>query len=216
METVHIISSSDVPRSGVWARLANVVIDPVASFRAVANDPRWLAAFTAVILLRFVTLFVFYQPSATPAKLVMGVVFQIVTTAPLLVALGLVLWSCSRACGVRIAWPVSFAITVHVYFAYTLATVAVASVAGAVLPSSVDVDLRNPPFTNLGTLAPADERVLRGLLTWVDVRAAYALALVMLGLRASVSVVSVRRVALAAVSAYGVLLAIAVMRVASQ
>ena len=215
METVHIISSSDVPRSGVWARLANVVIDPVASFRAVANDPRWLAAFTAVILLRFVSLFVFYQPSATPGKLLMGVVFQIVTTAPLLVALGLVLWSCSRAFGVRVAWPVSFAITVHVYFAYTLATVAVASVAGAVLPASVDVDLRNPPFTNLATLAP-DERVVRGLLTWVDVRSAYALALVMLGLRASVSVVSVRRVALAAVSAYGVLLAIAVMRVASQ
>src|SRR5262245_40641463 len=116
MTTVHIISSpSGIPRSGVWARLANVVVDPVASFRAVANDPRWLAAFAAVILLRFVSLFVFYQPSATPAKLVVGLVFQIVTTAPLLVALGLILWSCSRACGVRVAWRVAFAITVHVY-----------------------------------------------------------------------------------------------------
>ena len=217
METVHIMSSrSDMPRSGVWARLANVVIDPVAAFRAVANDPRWLAAFAAVILLRFVSLFVFYQPSATPAKLVVGIVFQIVTTAPLLLALGLILWSCSRVCGVRVTWPVAFAITVHVYFAYTLATVAVASVVGAVLPSSVDVDLRNPPFTNLGELAPADQGVLRGLLTWVDVRSAYAFALVILALRTSVPVVSIARVTLAAASAYAVLLVVAVMRVASQ
>lgn len=210
----HIMPSSHaVPRSSALARLANVVIDPRASFRDVASDPRWLVAFLGVILLRFASLFVFYQPSTTPEKLVVGLLFQVVSTAPLLLALALVLWNASRACDVRVTWPVAFDITVHVYFAYTVATVAIASVAGAVLPASADVDLRNPPFTSLGALAPADG-VVRTLLAHVDVRLAYALVLVSLGLRAGVPGVRVGQVALAAVSGYGVLLAFTLISVA--
>jgi len=212
----HIMPSSHaVPRSSALARLANVVVDPRASFRDVASDPRWFVAFLGVILLRFTSVFVFYQPSTTPAKLVGGLLFQIVTTVPLLVALGLVLWSASRACGVRVGWPVAFDITVHVYFAYTVATVAIASVAGAVLPASADVDLRSPPFTNLGALAP-DDSVARVLLAHLDVRWAYTLVLVALGLRAGVPDVRVSRVALAVASGYGVLLGLALVRVASR
>jgi hypothetical protein len=168
-----------------------------------------------VILLRCTSLFAFYQPSATPAKLVVGILFQIVTLAPLLAALALVLWGASRACDVRVRWAVAFDITVHVYFAYTVATVAIASVAGAVLPASADVDLRNPPFTNLGALAP-DDSIVRVPLTYMDARSAYALVLVALGLRAGVPDARVSRVALAVASGYGVLLGLALVRVASR
>ena len=212
----HIMPSSPaVPRSSALARLANVVVDPRASFRDVASDPRWFVAFLGVIILRFTSLFVFYQPSTTPAKLAAGLLFQILATTPLLIALALLLWSTSRASDVRVGWPVAFDITVHVYFAYTLATVAIASIAGAVLPASADVDLRNPPFTNLAALAP-DDSVVRVLLAHVDVRSVYALVLVALGLRAGVPDVRVGRVALAVASGYGVLLGLALLRVASR
>jgi hypothetical protein len=59
-------------------------------------------------------------------------------------------------------------------------------VAGALLPEAIDVDLRNPPFTNLTSLLTGtDSEVLRLLVGEFDVRSAYVLMLLWLGLRSA-------------------------------
>jgi hypothetical protein len=74
-----------------------------------------------------------------------------------------------------------------VYVAYTLATIAFAGVAGALLPESADVDLRHPPFTNFAPLlVTSTSEVLLSLARELDVRSAYALLLLWLGLRGAV------------------------------
>jgi hypothetical protein len=173
-------------RVSALARLANVVVDPRAAFRDVGMAPTWAAAFAALIALRFASLFAFYRPDTNPGKLVVGVLFQIVTVGPLLFLLSLVLWLVGVLWRARMSWATAVSIAVHVLFAYTLATVLVASVAGALLPASVEVDLRSPPFTNLEFLAGSDGNpAVRRLLALVDVRTAYALVLVSIGVGAA-------------------------------
>jgi hypothetical protein len=130
------------------------------------------------------SLFAFYRPAITPLKLVTGLLFQLVTIAPALLFVALVVWLAARVCRVSVSWTPAFAVVTHVYVAYTLATIAFASVAGAVLPESADVDLRHPPFTNFAMLLDdATPEVIRHLVGEVDVRSAYALLLLWLGLR---------------------------------
>jgi len=180
-----------VPRAasvqqGAGSRLVNLTVDPASAFRGIADDAPWFLAFVAAVTLRFGSLFIFYRPTVTPLKLVVGVVFQITTVAPLLLLTSAVVWMVAKAWGLRVGWKPIFSITTHVYVAYTLATVAVASIAGALLPESADIDLRNPPFVNLASLvAESAGGIGRRVLGELDIRSAYALMLLWFGLRAA-------------------------------
>lgn len=166
-------------------RLGNVIVDPVVAFREIDTAPTWALAFAALIALRFGSLFAFYRPAVTPLKLVAGIGFQVMSVAPPVLVLTFVLWTVARVWRTELSWPSALSVTVHVMFAYTVLTVLIASVAGALLPESFRVELRNPPFTNLAPLAGGgSSEVVSRLLGAVDVRIAYAFALVYLGVAA--------------------------------
>ena len=174
------------PRTAIaLGRIANVIVDPIAAFAHVGADPTSALAFLALVIVRFTSVVAFYRPELTAARLAAGILFQLITIWPLTVALTLLLWVTSRAWGARTSWSSTYCVTVHVMLAYTLATVAIASASGAFLPESINVDLRHPPFTNLGTLADASANpALHAILVELDYRSAYALTLTFLGVRA--------------------------------
>jgi hypothetical protein len=181
---VTSVSNASAPRSGAGVRLANLVVDPVDAFRGIACDPSWRLAFLAAVGVRFGSLFVFYEPSVTPIKALGGLLLQVLTVAPTVLLSSLVVWLVARVWRVNVAWATAFSILMHVYVAFTLATLAFSSVAGALLTESVDVDLRNPPFTNLTSLVGGtDSDVVRTLAGEMDVRSTYVLVLLWLGLR---------------------------------
>jgi len=181
---VTSVSNASAPRSGAGVRLVNLVVDPVDAFRGIACDPSWRLAFLAAVGVRFGSLFVFYEPSVTPIKALGGLLLQVLTVGPTVLLSSLVVWLVARVWRVNVAWATAFSILVHVYVAFTLATLAFSSVAGALLTESVDVDLRNPPFTNLTWLVGGtDSDVVRTLAGEMDVRSAYVLVLLWLGLR---------------------------------
>ena len=173
-------ASSAVPR------VIDVVLDPRAAFQDVGSRPTWRIAFLALVVLRFGSLFAFYHPSTTPAKLAGGLLFQLVTILPQVVVVSTLLWVVAALWRARISWASAACVTTHVMFAYTLLTVAVASVAGAMLPESVDVDLRHPPFTNLSSVVAdtAPAWALR-LAMEADIRSFYAMVLAWIGVRAA-------------------------------
>ena len=178
------ISNASAPRSGAGARLVNLVVDPVAAFRGIAGDPSWALAFVAAVGIRFGSLLIVYEPAVAPIKVIAGLLFQILTVGPTVLLASLVAWVTARAWRVPMTWGTAFSILMHVYLAFTLATVAFASVAGALLPETVDVDLRKPPFTNLTSLlGGTGPEVFRTLVGEMDVRSAYVLVLLWLGLR---------------------------------
>jgi hypothetical protein len=170
---------------GVIARVVDIVVDPRAAFRAIAERPTWFGTLIAVVVIRFASLFVFYQPETTPGKLVIGVLFQLATIVPAVLIAGTFFWVTSNAWLVRVRWSVAFSIALHIYTAYTIATIVVASIAGALLPATVDVDLREPPFVNLSSFGSGQSPLVTRLLGELDVRAAYAAALAALGLKAA-------------------------------
>lgn len=171
---------------GAAARLGNLLVDPPEAFRGISNGPAWALAFVVIVVVRFVSLFVFYHPQGTPAKILAGIAFQVAAVLPALLVTGSVLWLSSVLWRSRIAWPVAFSIGTHAYLAYTLATVAAASVAGALLAEGSAVDLRHPPFTNLAPLASESTHpALARLLAEVDLRTAYTLLLAWVGVRAA-------------------------------
>jgi len=162
----------------------NLVVDPVAAFRGIAADPSWALAFVAAVGVRFASLFLFYQPAVTPIKVIAGVLFQMLAIGPTVLLASLVAWLAARGWRVGVSWRTTFSIFMHAYVAFTLVTLAFASMAGALLPESAELDLRNPPFTNLTSLlAGADPRIVRALAGEVDLRSAYLLVLLWLGLR---------------------------------
>ena len=171
--------------SGVIARVVDIVVDPRAAFRAIAERPTWFGILIAVVAIRFASLFAFYQPATTPGKLIIGVVFQLTTIVPAVLVAGTFLWVASNAWLVRVRWPIAFSIALHIYAAYTIATIVVASIAGALLPATVDVDLREPPFVNLTSLGSGQSPVTARLLAEMDVRSAYAATLTAIGLKAA-------------------------------
>lgn len=171
---------------GGLARIVDVVVDPRAAFQSIAERPSWLCVLLVIVVVRFASLFVFYRPDTTPAKLVVGVAFQFVTSIPVALASGGLLWLTTRLWAIRLRWTVAISIVLHVYFAYTIATIAVASVAGAILPASADVDLRSPPFMNPRVLVDASTfPALERLAGELDVRSAYACILAALGVAAA-------------------------------
>lgn len=183
---LHAASAPPESASGssAAARLVNLVVDPVAAFRGVGAQPSWALAFVVAVAIRFGSLFAFYRPAVTPAKVIAALLVQIMTIAPSVLLASLVVWVAALAWRAGARWTPTFAVVTHVYVAYTLATVAFASVAGALLPESVDVDLRHPPFTNFTPLlADTTADVIRRLVGEIDVRSAYAMALLWLGLR---------------------------------
>jgi len=183
---VHSASAAPEPARGssAGARLANLLVDPVSAFRGIGTRPQWGLVFVTALALRVGSLIAFYRPAVTPLKVVAGLLFQLVTIFPAVLFASLVVWLATKVWRVGVSWTPAFAVVMHVYVAYTLATIAFASVAGAVLPESADVDLRHPPFTNFATLLDdATPEVIRGLVGEVDVRSAYALLLLWLGLR---------------------------------
>ena len=162
----------------------NLAVDPGATFRGIADDPSWALAFVAAVGIRFGSLFIFYRPAVTAIKVIASLLLQILTVGSTVVLASLVAWLTARAWRVGVAWATAFSILMHVYVAFTLATLAFAGVAAALLPESVDVDLRKPPFTNLTSLlGGTDPEVFRTLLGEMDVRSAYVLVLLWLGLR---------------------------------
>jgi len=184
----HLTSSLQPPRGGSIAvpRLIDVVLDPRAAFRDVRSHPTWGIALLALVMLRFGSVIAFYQPSITPAKLAAGVLFQLVTTLPLLLVTSTLLWVIAALWRAHISWASAACVTTHVMLAYTFLTVAVASGMGALLPASVDVDLRHPPFTNLSTLvSDAAPRWIFGIAREADVRSVYAVVLAWIGVRAA-------------------------------
>ena len=209
MSSTSIPSTEAVPAApGPGARLVNVIVDPVAAFDRIATSAPWLLAFTATVFLRFASLFVFYRPSVTSLKLLGGVVFQLTTVAPLLVVASLVIWLAARVARTGVSWRIAFSIATHTLFAYTLATIAIASAAGALLTASSDVDVRNPPFTNPASLASESSgHLTHALLGELDVRSAYAISLVWVGIRGAEPRASRARLA-------GVVIAIAAVRLA--
>jgi hypothetical protein len=192
----------------------NLVVDPVAAFREVSVHPSWALAFVIAIVLRFGSLFAFYRPAVTPLKVVAGLFFQVVTVASAVLLASLVVWVAALAWRAGAQWTPTFSVVTHVYVAHTLATIAFASVAGALLPESADVDLRHPPFTNFTPLlGDTTDDVILGLVGEIDVRSAYALVLLWLGLRgaapnATRSVVTKAVTAVAFVRLAGVIVAL--------
>jgi len=181
---VTSVSNASAPRSGAGVRLVNLVVDPVDAFRGIVCDPSWRLAFLAAVGVRFGSLFVFYEPSVTPIKALGGLLLQVLTVGPTVLLSSLVVWLVARVWRVNVAWATAFSILMHVYVAFTLATLAFSSVAGALLTESADVDLRNPPFTNLTSLVGGtDSDVVRTLAGEMDVRSTYVLVLLWLGLR---------------------------------
>ena len=181
---VTSIPNASAPRLGAGARLVNVVVDPADAFRGIACDPSWTLAFLTAVGIRFGSLFVFYQPAATPIKVLGSLLFQVLTVGATVLLSSLVVWSAARAWRVNVAWATAFSILTHVYVAFTLATLAFASAAGALLAQSVEVDLRNPPFTNVTWLVGGTNlEIVRTLAGEIDVRSAYVLLLLWLGLR---------------------------------
>jgi len=189
MAQSDVMSSPRVPpRRGLvaLARVADIVVDPPAAFRDIDTQPSWGVAFLAIVGLRFGSVMAFYRPDTTPAKLLAGVLFQVATTLPLLAVTATLLWGVALAWRVRVSWASALCVTTHVVFAYTLCTVAIASVAGALLPDSVQVELRHPPFTNLAHLTDASESpAWHALAATADVRSFYALALAWIGVRSA-------------------------------
>ena len=175
------------PRTAIaLGRIGNVIVDPIAAFVNLNTDPTSALAFFVLVALRFTSVLVFYHPDVDAARLGAGALFQLITIWPLTIVLTLLLWLISRASGARTSWASSYSVTVHVMLAYTLATVAIASVAGALLPESTDVELRHPPLTNLGAFVDKSANPLaHALLLELDYRSAYALALTYLGVRES-------------------------------
>lgn len=180
---------------GPVARAVDVVLDPRAAFNAVAARPAWFGTFLIIVALRFGSAFVFYRPDVTAVKLIAGVLFQVVTIGPMLIAAAGLLWVATRVWGARLDWPTAVSIAAHVYLAHTIASIGTASIAGALLPASVDVDPRDPPFTSLRGLAHGAESLTVRLLGEIDLRSAYAIALLAIAIRATVPQASRGRVA---------------------
>jgi hypothetical protein len=173
----------------------DVVLDPRAAFNSVAARPAWFGTFLIIVALRFGSAFVFYHPDVTAIKILAGVVFQVVTIGPMLMAAAGLLWVATRVWGARLDWPTAVSIAAHVCLAHTIASIGMASIAGALLPASVDVDPRDPPFTSLRGLAHGSESLAMRLLGEIDLRSAYATALLAIAIRATVPQASRGRVA---------------------
>ena len=183
---VTSISNASALRSGAGARLMNLMVDPDAAFRGIAENPSWLLAFLVAVTIRFASLFIFYRPAVTPAKVIAGLLLQLLTVGSTVLLASLVTWFAAGAWRVSVSWATAFSVLTHVYVAFTVVTLAFASVAGVLLPEDADVDLRNPPFTNLTTLMRGtDSEVFRPLVREFDVRSAYVLALLWLGVRSA-------------------------------
>jgi hypothetical protein len=186
----HTVAQAGQPSRTATAlgRIGNVIVDPTAAFRSVATTPTSALAFFTLVILRFTSVLTFYRPEIDAPHLAAGVLFQLVTIWPLSAALTLLAWTASRAWGARASWASTYCVVVHVMVAYTLATVAIASVVGALLPENTTVDLRHPPFTNLGPLVDASTSpIAHALLVETDYRATYALILTFFGVRESSS-----------------------------
>jgi hypothetical protein len=166
-------------------RLVDVIVDPRDAFHGISDRSPWALAFAVVITLRFVSLLVFYQPEVTIPKLIAGVLFQVGTVAPMLLAVTTVVWLAARAWRVRLTWQSAFSATTHVCVAHTLATIALASVAGVVLAESAEIDLRSPPFSNIAYFVTKERDLLGRVLAELDIRSAYGLALMWIGVRAA-------------------------------
>lgn len=218
MHSAHVASPADVTgaRQSDVARLVNSIVDPVAAFRDIRDRQPWALALLVSIALRFASLFAFYRPALTLPKVLGSLAFQVVSVLPPVLMLTFVVWLAAKVWSVGARWGQVFSICAHVFVAYTLASIAIASVAGAVLPASVSVDLRNPPYTNLASLADAvNAPVLHRLAGQFDVRSAYGLLLVWIGLRASAhgsGWASARTVATVAAVRLATVLAIALTR----
>jgi hypothetical protein len=173
------------PAIGAVARLVNVVVDPTAAFRDLRAAHPWALAVVATIVLRIVSLLVFYDPELKPLKILASLAFQVGAVVPPLLVGTTAIWLLAMAWRLRIVWAQLFSICAHVTVAYTLATIACASVAGALLPDSTSIDIRNPPYTNLGFLYHGTGTVtlFHRLASEADIRSAYAAALLWLGLR---------------------------------
>ena len=189
MAQSDVMSSPRVPpRRGLvaLARVADIVVDPPAAFRDIDTQPSWGVAFLAIVGLRFSSLIAFYHPDTTPAKLLAGVLFQVTTTFPLIAVTATLLWGVALAWRIRVTWASALCVTTHVAFAYTLCTVAIASIAGVLLPDSVQVELRHPPFTNLAYLTdPSESPAWHALAAAADIRSLYASLLAWVGVRSA-------------------------------
>lgn len=179
---------------GPVARAVDVVLDPRAAFNAVAARPAWLGTFLIIVVLRFGSAFVFYRPDVTAVKLLAGLLFQVVTIGPMLLAAAGLLWVTTRVWGARLVWPTAASITAHLYLAHTIASIGAASIAGALLPASVDVDPRDPPFMSLRGLAHGPGSLAVRLLGEIDLRSAYVLTLLAIAIRTTVPQASRGRV----------------------
>ncbi|HUQ80282.1 MAG TPA: hypothetical protein VM076_04065 [Gemmatimonadaceae bacterium] len=182
--TLSSRDASGLPRTSAAARVLDAIIDPPAAFAAVRAQPTWGLAFLSLVLLRFGSALAFYNPETTPAKLASGVLFQLVTLFPLIAVTSTMLWLVALVWRARLTYAGAWCVTAHVTFAHALVTVALASVAGALLPESVDVALRHPPFTNLAFLADVTAQpFLHAVLGEIDVRSIYAVVLAGVGVR---------------------------------
>jgi len=91
LPVLHAMTHSSMParsptrerHPGDWDRLLDVVIDPVHAFQGIDAHPVWGVAFVALVGLRFGSVLAFYRPDITAAKLVTGILFQVVTLLPL-------------------------------------------------------------------------------------------------------------------------------------
>lgn len=176
--------ATELPRTSAAARILDAIIDPPAAFATVRTNPTWGLAFLSLVLLRFGSVLAFYSPDTTLARLASGVLFQLVTLFPLIAVTSTMLWIVALIWRARLTYAGAWCITAHVTFAHSLATVALASVAGALLPESVEVELRHPPFTSLSFLADAPAwPFLHAVLGEIDVRSVYAAVLAWIGVR---------------------------------
>ena len=90
----EIIPSPVRPRtdSRALGRLVDTVLDPLEAFRGIDTQPTWGVAFLALVALRFGSVLAFYHPDTTPAKLLAGILFQLVMLLPPLTITACLLW----------------------------------------------------------------------------------------------------------------------------
>lgn len=170
-----------------FGRVLDTFVDPVSAFESAGYRPTWFVAFLFLVFVRFGSVLAFYRPEVSVSKLAAGLLFQLGNVFPL-AATATILWLVSRAWRACLTYASAWCVSAHVMLAHTLVTVAIASVAGALLPESVDVELRHPPFTNLAFLVDAAARPrLHAMFAELDVRSLYACVLAWIGVRAASS-----------------------------
>ena len=186
-----------------WWRLLGVVLEPSSTFHEIDKKPTWILALLGATAVRLGRVFLFYNPSRTPVKLVLtGLVELISTFIPIVVCSGVFLLALYLG-GAKTTFKKVFSVLCHTFFFYTVINVILSSI---MLWTSDrrDVDLQNPVVSNLGFLFnKQDHLALNYLASSLDALVVYHMFLIVLGLSIVAKKTSLKSVTWTVISSWG-------------